>query len=200
VPILAGQSLYGVLYVESPQDLRFSYDDEDLLQVLAQHFGWMARSFAAEAACEPGMEASSFGALPLPAGEAAAQSGPETAAEAETPAAAPAAVGRPLQVRYFPTDHSVFLDEDYLIKGLAGAILWRLVQTLQHEGRDQFSNRELRLDPRLALPEVADNLEARLVLLQRRLAERSDSVRMRKTGRGRFALEVSRPLRLVAVE
>jgi hypothetical protein len=103
-------------------------------------------------------------------------------------------------VRYFPTDHSVFLDEDYLIKGLAGAILWRLVQTLQHEGRDQFSNRELRLDPRLALPEVADNLEARLVLLQRRLAERSDSVRMRKTGRGRFALEVSRPLRLVAVE
>jgi adenylate cyclase len=206
VPILAGQALYGVLYVESPLDLRFSYDDEDLLQVVAQQFGWMARSFAAEAVCEPGAEAAAVpSAVSAPAAEAVLA--PERPAAAEAAAATgtgmvagtPAAA-RPLQVRYFRADHSVFLDEDYLIKGLAGAILWRLMQALQREGRDQFSNRELRLDPQLALPEVADNLEARLVLLQRRLAERSNCVRMRKTGRGRFALEVLRPLRLVAVE
>ncbi|WP_298235433.1 GAF domain-containing protein [uncultured Azohydromonas sp.] len=205
VPILAGQALYGVLYVESPLDLRFSYDDEDLLQVLAQQFGWMARSLAAEAVCEPGADAPVPPPSTVSASAAAAASAPEkpiapeVVAGAGMVAEAPAAV-RPLQVRYFRADHSVFLDEDYLIKGLAGAILWRLMQTLQHKGRDQFSNRELRLDPQLALPEVADNLEARLVLLQRRLAERSDCVRMRKTGRGRFALEVSRPLRLVLVE
>jgi hypothetical protein len=188
VPILAGQQLYGVLYVESPDDLRFTYDDEDLLQVLAQQFGWMARSLAAEAVEGPGesgAEAANAPALP----------------QAEAPAATAAVPpGKPLQVRYFRADHSVFLDDDYLIKGLAGAILWKLLQALQREGRDQFSNRELRLDPDLALPDIADNLEARLVLLQRRLAERSDSVHMRRTGRGRFALDVLRPLRLVAVE
>lgn len=201
VPILAGQALYGVLYVESPLDLRFSYDDEDLLQVLAQQFGWMARSFAAEAVCEPGAEAAAAPPPAVSAPIAEAASAPERPAadEAERAATMPVAA-RPLQVRYFRADHSVFLDEDYLIKGLAGAILWRLVQSLQREGRDQFSNRELRLDPQLALAEVADNLEARLVLLQRRLSERSDCMRMRKTGRGRFALEVERPLRLVLVE
>lgn len=205
VPILAGQALYGVLYVESPLDLRFSYDDEDLLQVLAQQFGWMARSFAAEAVCEPGAEAAAPPPPAISVPAAAAALALEKPIAAESPAGAGLAAGtpataRPLQVRYFRADHSVFLDEDYLIKGLAGAILWRLVQALQREGRDQFSNRELRLDPQLALAEVADNLEARLVLLQRRLAERSDCMRMRKTGRGRFALEVARPLRLVLVE
>ncbi|NML18874.1 GAF domain-containing protein [Azohydromonas caseinilytica] len=195
VPILAGQSLYGVLYVESPEDLRFSYDDEDTLQILAHQFGWMARSLATEAACEPGAEAP-----PPPAAPARAMAPTLEAASAAEAAGARATQGKPLQVRYFRADHSVFLDDDYLIKGLAGAILWKLLQALQREGRDQFSNRELRLDPELALPDIADNLEARLVLLQRRLAERSACVHMRKTGRGRFALEVSRPLRLVLIE
>ena len=31
MPIVAGTQLYGVLYVESPEDLRFTYDDEDML-------------------------------------------------------------------------------------------------------------------------------------------------------------------------
>ena len=43
-----------------------------------------------------------------------------------------------------------------------------------------------------------DNLEARLVLLARRLAERNCPVRIEKTGRGAFRLDVQRPLALVA--
>lgn len=151
VPILAGQTLYGVLYVESHEDLRFTYDDEDALQILAQQFGWMARHLATTAE-QP--EQAPVKAPPAP------KPPPPTVIEPR---------GKAVRVRYFQADHSVFLDEDYLIKGVAGAIFWKLVQVMQLEGRDQFTNRELRLAPDLALPDIADNLEARLVLLQRRL-------------------------------
>lgn len=171
VPILAGSELYGVLYVESPQDLRFGYDDEDALQTLANQFGWMARGMACQAAVEP-----AAANLPAP----------------ELPPPQPD--GSPVLVRYFAADHSVFLNDDYLIKGVAGAIFWKLVRCYCEEQRQQFSNRELRLMPDLGLPEISDNLEARLVLLQRRLVERQACVQMQKTGRGRFMLQVSQPL------
>jgi len=102
-------------------------------------------------------------------------------------------------VRYFPVDQSVFLGHDYLIKGVAGAILWRLLRDYAREHRTEFTNRELRLDPAIRLPDIADNLEARLVLLQRRLLERSPHLRIEKTGRGRFRICVQRPVQLVDI-
>ena len=82
----------------------------------------------------------------------------------------------------------MFLDDDYLIKGVAGAIFWKLVRDYARGGRTEFTNRELRLDPTIRLPDISDNLEARLMLLQRRLAERAPFLRIEKTGRGRFRL------------
>jgi len=116
-------------------------------------------------------------------------------------AAEPAAPVTPgaVVVKYYPEDESVFLDNEYLIKGVAGGILWRLLRTYVDEGHDEFSNRELRLDATLALPDIKDNLEARLILLRKRLEERCDYLRIEKVARGRFRLVVSCPMTLQAV-
>ncbi|HVM63510.1 MAG TPA: hypothetical protein VMU14_01525, partial [Acidimicrobiales bacterium] len=81
-------------------------------------------------------------------------------------------------------------------KGVAGRLLWSLLNQYEREGRTEFTNREVRLDPTLELPEFRDNFENRLILLKRRLSERGAPVRIEKTGRGRFRLDVSAGLRL----
>ena len=123
------------------------------------------------------------------------------ARDEQSPVAEPSAASTTsaVAVRYYPDDESVFLDNEYLIKGVAGGILWRLLRTYVDEGRDEFSNRELRLDATLALPDIKDNLEARLILLRKRLEERCSYLRIEKVARGRFRLVVARPLKLQAV-
>ena len=98
------------------------------------------------------------------------------------------------RVRYFESDGSVFLDDDYLIKGVAGRILWRVLGNYTTEHRDEFSSKEIRLDAEVGLPAIKDNLETRLIALRKRLEERTSAIRIQKTGRGRFRLEVSREL------
>jgi adenylate cyclase len=171
VPIRAHGQVQGVLYVESPVDLRFSYDEEDALVVLAGHLGLAIQDLQAcpESVDEPVT-------APRP-------SGCEGSVE-------------PLVVRHYVENDSIFLGDDYLIKGVAGSIFWALAQDFSERGRCDFSNRELRLDPRIKLPDLSDNLEARLVLLAKRLAERGACAQILKTGRGRFRLQVERPLRL----
>jgi len=82
---------------------------------------------------------------------------------------------------------------------VAGAILCKLLREYSQRGRTEFCNRELRLDPAIRLPDLSDNLEARLVLLQRRLAENSPDLHIEKTGRGRFRLRVERPVTLTEI-
>jgi hypothetical protein len=168
-PIVSAGRALGVLFVESPDDLRFGFEDEDALVAIAGHLGAVIDNMQ----------------------EAAEQR--ETEA---TRAPAPMAAGAPLAVRRFAANDSIFIGDDYLIKGVAGAILWKLLN--EHvQGRCEFTNRELRLDPALGLPEVGDNLEARLVLLRRRLEEFGPDLRIEKTGRGRFRLAVARPVSLL---
>ncbi len=202
VPIATASGLAGVLFVESPADLRFGYDDEDALVTLATHFALMLQAApetgdaldtrARRAAPVHGAHASDRDeAVAQERGGAGSGPGPRHAVPGQYP------TGRPVRVRHFSVDNSVFLDDQYLIKGVAGAILWVMLSDHADQGRTAFSNRELRLDPRVRLPDISDNLEARLVLLQRRLAERDACVRLERTGRGRLRLLVGRPLELV---
>ena len=171
VPLMHGARLVGVLYAESEQNAFFSHADEDALVVYGRHLGALVVQLAAL---------------------------PDDAEPARAPPT-PRPSGAPLAVRYFAHDHSVFIDNDYLIKGVAGSILWTLLNEHAASGRRDFCNRELRRDPRLPLPDFGDNLEARLILLQRRLTERCPQIALAKTGRGRFRLELERPLLLNAV-
>jgi hypothetical protein len=167
VPFGAFGRLLGVLYVESPEDLRFSYDEEDVLIAVAGRLGLVAHLQQVE-----GME------------------------DGEAVAGTALPDGGAIELRRHAADDSVFLGDDYLIKGVAGAILWKLASDFARTGRTDFSNRELRLHAGLGLPDVDDNLEARLILLRRRLEERDACLRIEKTGRGRFRLVAKRPLQL----
>jgi hypothetical protein len=91
---------------------------------------------------------------------------------------------------------SLAADDVYVIKGVAGRMLWRVVSTYVEEHRDEFSNKESRLVQNIGLPAIKDNLEARLIALRKRLEERKAGLSLEKAGRGRFRLQVDRELLL----
>jgi predicted pyridoxine 5'-phosphate oxidase superfamily flavin-nucleotide-binding protein len=168
VPAMAMGHLVGVLVAESPEPVAFDESDEAVLGVVASLVAGAVEGERARAAGEPRRRRAA------PRGTGAAT----------------------VHIRYFPVDGSAFIDGDYLIKGVAGRLLWSLLSQYASEGRTEFTNREVRLDPTLELPEFRDNFENRLILLKRRLAERGAPVRIEKTGRGRFRLDVAAELRL----
>lgn len=98
--------------------------------------------------------------------------------------------GPPFEVIHSTFDDSVFIGRDYIVKGVAGRLLIAFLKALIAEGRADFTNREIRADASLRLPEFKDNLETRLLLLQRRLEEKAAPVRLDRPGRGRIRLTV----------
>jgi GAF domain len=178
VPAMVLGQLVGVLAIESEATVAFRPEDEALLAVVATlvasaiEIDWAHERTAGDAAAGEGQ---ARGAVPPPS---------------------PART----RVRFFAVDGSTFLDGDYLIKGVAGRVLWVLLGQHTRDGRVDFTNKEVRLDPSLELPEFRDNLESRLILLKRRLDEREAPIRIEKTGRGRFRLLVDGVLQLEEVE
>lgn len=178
VPAMVLGQVLGVLAIESTTRLAFGPDDEACLAVVGS---LLASAIEIDWAHD------------------------RLASETVDDAAAPRATVTPpsravTRVRFFAVDGSCFLDGEYLIKGVAGRVLWLLLRQHVDEGRVEFTNKEVRLDPSLELPELRDNLESRLILLKRRLDERDAPIRIEKTGRGRFRLSVGGDLRLECVE
>ena len=171
VPLFARGELSGVLYLESERQGDFSPGKERLLRILG------------------GQLAAALAALAADRGESRpAEPGPATTPQ-----------GKPLVVAYYQADDSVFVDDAYVVKGVPGRILWKLLGEHTADGRTAFTNRELRLDERLGLPAGNDNLEARLLVLRKRLAALECGISLDRVDRGRLLLSVSAPLTLVEV-
>jgi hypothetical protein len=166
VPLLVRGELVGVLCLESEMPYRFHEEDKAAIELLGNYLAIAIQNVQLQEA---------------------------TLAPAESPASAPH--GAPStdcrrELVYHPGEEVVMIDGEYLIRSLPARILWRLLMAREKTGRDEFTNRELRLDKSLSLPEWKDNLESRLILLRRRLEQKCPDIRIVPTGRGRFRLAV----------
>jgi adenylate cyclase len=173
-PILLRGRLMGVLYVDSAEPGRFGTVDSQLIDVIARHIGM------------------SIGLLDTTTDDLSPDS--------RRAGAKPAADSGARSVTFHDPDGSVLIDGDYVIRGVAGRILFAMLTEYQRSGRVRFSNRELRLNRDIGLPAGNDNLDARLVTLRRRLAERGDPFQLQHTGRGQLELIVTSGVHIVRLE
>lgn len=173
VPLVVRNRLAGVLYLESDRMGDFGEGDKRVLGILGGHLASAMRAFEDDRRESP----------PPPAGPPGLSSSQA-----------------PVEVVYYQSDDSVFVCGEYVIKGVPGRILWKLLSEHVASGRTDFTNRELRLDERLGLPAGNDNLEARLLVLRKRLAAADCGVALERVGRGRLVLRLSRPLCLSEVQ
>lgn len=170
-PLVAHGELLGILCLQSDEVGRFLLDDERVVQIVGRQ---LAASMAALRNRPP------------------ADHPADLLRRVSQPSA-----GVTSTIKHYQSDDSIFVDDAYLIKGMAGRILWKLLRIYDSEQRVQFTNREIRLDESLGLPDIKDNLEARLILLRRRLADKADVLRLSPEGRGRFRLDVRHTIVLV---
>lgn len=169
-PMMLQDRLIGVLYLDAPNAGTFDSEAAEIVDIIAGHLA------VTVALLEAG------GSEPVDARPARAVSASRSVS--------------PRVVAFHESDGSVFIDGEYVIRGVPGRILFRLLSEHEATGRTLFSNKELRLDRTLELPVGNDNLEARLLVLRRRLAERGGLVAVERVGRGRIELAVGGPLEL----
>ena len=177
VPLTVRDELIGVLCIETDSSYRFHEEDRAYVEVLG---GYLAIAIQNALLRERAEE-------------------PEEAAPIKAkPAAAPArSSSRQIKVEYFKSDECILVDGEYLVRRLPAKILWKLLHEHHAGGSIEFTNRRLRLDKSLSLPDIKDNLESRLILLRRRLEERCPAIRIAQSGRGRFRLELGGDVALV---
>jgi len=167
LPLLVGDRLVGVLALESREPMAFDAWTETFLNILANQI-----------------------ALGIDRAASADDEGEQPPPGVAGPGATVAAVPKTRVFQLYRNDDCIFVDGEYLIRNVPAKILWKLLRAHAESGRREFSNRELRLDDSLGLPEVRDNLESRLILLRKRLEEKCPEVQIRPVRRGRFELQL----------
>jgi hypothetical protein len=173
VPLLVRGELVGVLCIESEVPYRFHEEDKASIELLGSYLAIaMHNMLLLERAAETVVD------VPV--------RGQPAVAAREAPATPPSRH----EVVYYSGDECILLDGEYLIRSVPAKIFWRILTTHAATGRREFTNRELRLDKSLNLPEWKDNLESRLLLLRRRLEQKCPDIRFVPCARGRFALEL----------
>jgi adenylate cyclase len=170
VPMIAAGEVRGLIFAEAPDRLAFTPRDEQAVNLIASQLA----AVVALVESSQELDAARSG---VPVRPGLARSG-----------------GPAIRVQHHAYDDSLFIGHDYVIKGVPGRLLWRMLQAHAEDGRVDFTNREFRLDASLKLPDFKDNLESRLLLLSRRLAENAWPVRIQRSGRGRVLMEVDGPL------
>ena len=179
VPLLVRGELVGVLVIESASSYRFHEEDKTTIELLGSYLAIAIQNMQLQESAETAIDAGH-------------------AVESPRPHSAPAPIAASrAEVAFHLSDEVVMVDGEYLIRGLPAKILWKVLSINQSEGRREFTNRELRLDKSLGLPDFKDNLETRLLLLRRRLDQKTPGLRIVPSGRGRFALDATGPLTLV---
>ena len=173
IPLLVRGELIGVLCIESETPYRFHEGDKTSIELLGSYLAIAIQHMQLHERAE-----------------AAASATVAEPAVPKTPAVGPAAERAVREVVYYSADECILVDGEYLIRSLPARILWKLLSARTREGRAEFTNRELRLDKSLNLPEWKDNLETRLLLLRRRLEQKCPDIRVVPRGRGRFGVEL----------
>jgi hypothetical protein len=182
VPLLVRNELVGVLCLESEVPYRFHEQDKASIELLGSYLAIAIQNMQLQ--------------------ERSADTLADTAAAAPQPAVAHVAARgcegsrQRHEVLYYCSDECILIDGEYLIRSLPARILWRILNAHAATGREEFTNRELRLDKSLNLPDWKDNLESRLLLLRRRLEQKCPDIRLVPRARGRFGLELSSELTL----
>ena len=180
VPLLVRDELVGVLCIESELPYRFHEEDKTTIELLGSYLAIAIQNMQLHERSD-----------------AAAESATSSARQRASSTAACPPSSRHREVAYYAREECILVDGEYLIRSLPANILWKLLRQRNAEGRHEFTNRELRLDRSLNLPEWKDNLETRLLLLRRRLQEKCSDIRIVPRGRGRFALELDCSVALV---
>ena len=195
VPLRARGRTVGALLAESDREQFFGYDDEDALAAVGVQLALGLATLRVDDGTVDIEQDRPFDTPPgVPRPELAEGSGRTGGGQAQR---GRLGAGVPLRIRHYPRDHSVFVDDEYLIRGVAGAILAKVIRDRIATGIDTFTTRELRLaGGDLRLPEVQDNLGVRLLLLERRLAERDFGLTLERIGRGRYRLLTSGPIEI----
>ncbi len=167
VPLINRGKLSGVLEIQSLASVEFKESDEDFMMTFGSYIAMAIEN------------------LQL-------QNEPEVFAPRSFPAAIREESNqKKINITYYLEDECIFIDGEYLIRSVPAKILWKLIQAYLNEGKTEFSNRELRMDKTLQLPDFKDNLETRLILLRKRLEAKNHGLVLKPNGRGKFCIEIS---------